>query len=62
MPHPVLAASLLGILLQDLNLFLLSDGARLAGAAVTAMQGVVLAVGIALVLLSRKGVKACWLA
>lgn len=59
---PVLAASLLGILLQDLSLFVLTDGARLGGPAVTVTQAVVLAVGIALVLLSRKGVKAGWLA
>jgi len=59
---PVLAASLLGILVQDLSLFVLTDGARLGGPAVIAMQGIVLAVGIALVLLSRKGVKAGWLA
>jgi hypothetical protein len=59
---PVLVASLLGILVQDLNLFVLTDGARLGGPAVVAMQGVVLVVGIALVLLSRKGVRAGWLA
>ncbi|KRG39686.1 hypothetical protein ARC78_14520 [Stenotrophomonas pictorum JCM 9942] len=59
---PVFVASLLGILLQDLNLFVLTDGARLGGPAVMAMQGVVLAVGIALVLLSQKGAKASWLA
>ena len=59
---PILAASLLGILVQDLSLFVLTDGARLGGPAVIAMQGIVLAVGIALVLLSRKGVKAGWLA
>lgn len=59
---PVLSASLLGIVLQDLNLFVLTDGARLGGPAVVGMQGVVLAVGMALMLLSRKGAKAGWLA
>ncbi|MBN8716735.1 MAG: hypothetical protein J0I72_02450 [Stenotrophomonas sp.] len=59
---PVLLASLLGILVQDINLFVLTDGARLGGSVVLSMQGVVLAVGIALVLLSRKGIKAGWLA
>ena len=59
---PLLAASLLGIVLQELNLFVLTDGARLGGPEVTALQGLVLAVGIALVLLSRNGVKAGWLA
>lgn len=57
-----LAASLIGILAQDLNLFVLTDGAQLGGPAVIATQGLVLAVGIALVLLSWKGVKAGWLA
>lgn len=59
---PLLVASLLGILAQDLNLFVLTDGARLGGHPVIGMQGIVLAVGIALAWLSRKGVKAGWLA
>lgn len=59
---PALLASLVGILVQDFNLFVLTNGAQLGGPVVLAMQGVVLAVGIALVYLSRKGVKAGWLA
>jgi hypothetical protein len=59
---PVLVASLLGILVQDLSLFVLTDGARLGGPAVLGMQTIVFFVGVALVLLSRKGVKAGWLA
>lgn len=59
---PVLLASLAGILVQDLNLFVLTDGARLGGPAVLGLQAIVLVVGFVLVLLSRKGVKAGWLA
>ncbi len=58
---PVLALSLLGILLQDISLFVLVDGASLGGPAVVAMQSVVLAIGIGLVWLSRKGIARGWL-
>lgn len=59
---PVLVLSLLGILVQDFGLFVLADGASLAGPVVVAMQVVVLAVGIGLVSLSRKGIARGWLA
>jgi hypothetical protein len=59
---PVLAASLLGIIVQDFNLFVLSSGAELAGSVVVITQALVLAVGIGLLLFSRRGVKAGWLA
>jgi hypothetical protein len=58
---PVFVLSLLGIVVQDLGLFLLADGARLAGAVAVMMQAVVLAVGIGLVMLSRKGISRGWL-
>lgn len=58
---PVLVLSLLGILVQDFGLFILADGATLAGPVVVAMQMVVLAVGIGLVWLSRNGVAHGWL-
>lgn len=57
----VLMLSLAGILLQDLAMFVLVDGARLAGPGVVAMQGVVLAIGIGLVLLSRRAMARGWL-
>lgn len=57
----VFALSLLGILIQDLGLFVLADGARLAGPVVVATQGAVLAIGIGLVLLARKGIARGWL-
>ena len=58
---PVFVLSLLGILVQDFGLFVLADGASLAGTVAVVMQAVVLAVGIALILLSRKGIARGWL-
>ena len=58
---PVFGLSLLGILVQDFGLFILADGASLAGTVAFAMQGVVLVVGVGLVLLSRKGISRGWL-
>jgi hypothetical protein len=58
---PVFVLSLLGILAQDFGLFVLADGASLAGPVAVVMQAVVLAVGISLVLLSRKGIARGWL-
>lgn len=58
----VLALSLLGIAVQDVALFVLVDGARLAGPVAVGMQTVVLVVGIALLLLARKARARGWLA
>lgn len=58
---PVFALSLLGILAQDFGLFVSANGASLAGPVAVVMQGIVLAVGIGLVLLSRKGIARGWL-
>lgn len=58
---PVFVLSLLGIIVQDMGLFVLADGLRLAGPVAVVMQAVVLAVGIGLVLLSRKGIACGWL-
>ena len=59
---PVFVLSLLGILVQDFGLFVLAEGASLAGPVAVVMQGIVLLVGIALVLLGRKGIARGWLA
>lgn len=59
---PLLVISLLGILVQDFGLFILVDGATLGGPAVVVMQGIVLAVGIGLVVLARRGIARGWLA
>lgn len=57
----VLALSLLGIVVQDFGLFVLADGATLAGPVAVVMQGVVLLIGIALLLLARKASARGWL-
>lgn len=59
---PVLILSLIGILVQDFGLFVVVDGATLAGPIAVVMQAIVLAIGIGLVLLSRKGIARGWLA
>ena len=59
---PVLALSLIGIVVQDFGLFVLVDGAALAGPVTVVMQAIVLAIGIALVWLARKGIARGWLA
>lgn len=58
---PVFVVSLLGIVVQDFGLFVLAHGARLAGPVAVVIQAVVLAIGIGLVLLSRKGIARGWL-
>lgn len=58
---PVFILSLIGILVQDYGLFVVVDGATLAGSAAVVMQAIVLAVGIGLVLLSSKGMARGWL-
>ncbi len=57
----LLGLSLIGIVVQDFGLFVLAGGASLAGPVAFVMQGIVLAVGIGLVLLSRKGIARGWL-
>ena len=58
---PVFVLSLLGILVQDFGLFVLADGASLAGTVAVVMQAIVLTIGIGLVLLSRNGIARGWL-
>ena len=57
----VLLLSLIGIIVQDFGLFILADGASLAGPVAVVMQAIVLIIGIALVALSRKGIARGWL-
>jgi hypothetical protein len=57
----VLIASLVGIIVQDINLFVLTDAAAQAGGAVYGLQGLVLVVGIALVMLGRRAVREGWI-
>lgn len=58
----LLVLSLIGIVVQDVGLLVLIDGATLAGPVAVVMQGIVLAVGIGLVVLSRKAIARGWIA
>mgnify|MGYP007042133639 CR=1 FL=1 len=58
---PLLVVSLLGVIAQDIGLFVLSDAAALAGNVVYVLQGLVLAIAIALVGLARRAGGAGWL-
>jgi hypothetical protein len=58
----LLLLSLLGIIAQDIAMFVLANGAALAGIGAVILQAVVLVVGVLLVLLGRKGVARAWLA
>lgn len=57
---PLLVASLVALVVQDFGLFVLSDTVQIAGPAVLVMQGLVLAVAVALVLLARRANAAGW--
>ena len=58
---PILVASLIGLLVQDYWMFVLIDGATLAGPIVVALQTAVLVIAIGLVFLSRKAISRGWL-
>lgn len=59
--QPLLILSLLGVLIQDLGIFVLSDAASQAGAVAMVLQGIVLVIAIALVLLARRAAARGWL-
>lgn len=58
---PLLVASLAGVVVQDLAIFVLSNAAVQGGAAVYVLQGLVLVVALALVQLARRASAAGWL-
>ncbi len=58
---PLFVISLIGIIVQDIGLFVLADAIKLAGPLVAVLQGVVLIVAIGLVVLSWKGIQRGWL-
>ena len=58
---PVLMASLAGVVVQDVGLFLVADAAALAGPTAMVLQGLVLAVAVGLVLLGRKAAERGWI-
>ena len=55
-------ASLVGIVLQDIGLFVIAAAVQSPGTAVVAMQAMVLLIAVALLLLTRKAVAQSWLA
>lgn len=57
----LLAASLAGVVVQDLAIFVLSGAGAQGGAAVYVLQGLVLAVAVALFQLARRASAAGWL-
>lgn len=57
---PLLVLSLLGVIVQDIALFVLVDGATLAGPVAAVLQAVVLVVAIGLVLLARTAIRRGW--
>lgn len=59
---PVLIASLVGVIVQDIELFIVTGGAADANAGVYVAQGVVLVVSIGLVMLARTARANGWIA
>lgn len=59
---PLLLASLAGLVVQNLGLFVISDAASLVGPEVFALQGMVMLIAIGLVLLARKAIARGWIA
>lgn len=58
---PVFIASLIGLLVQDYGMFVLVDGAALAGSTVVVLQALVMVIAVGLIFLSRKGISRGWL-
>ena len=58
---PVLVLSLLGVVVQDLGLFVLTDAGAQAGATVAVLQGLVFLVAVGLVLLARRARAEGWI-
>jgi hypothetical protein len=58
---PLLVASAAGVVVQDLAIFVLSNAAAMAGAAVYVLQGLVLVIAVALAQLARKAAAHGWL-
>lgn len=59
---PLLVVSLVGVILQNLWLFVLSGSASAAGLPAFILQGLVLVVSVALVFLARRAAASGWIA
>lgn len=60
--QPLLIASMLGVIVQDYGMFVLSGAAAEAGPAVIGLQALVLVVAVALVMMARKAIARGWIA
>jgi hypothetical protein len=58
---PLFIASLVGVIVQDFGLFVLTDAAAQAGAVAFVLQGLVLVIAIALILLTRSAIARGWI-
>lgn len=58
----VLVASLAGVIVQDVGLFVLTEAASLSGPSAFALQGLVLVVAVGLAFLGRKAGREGWIA
>jgi hypothetical protein len=59
--YPLLLASLAGVVVQDAALFGMTNVVAVAGATALVLQGLVLAIAIALVLMARRAIREGWL-
>jgi hypothetical protein len=59
---PLLYASLVGVVIQDVGIFLVAGAAKVANPVPFVLQGVVLVVAVGLVALSRRAAERSWLA
>lgn len=58
---PLFIASLIGLVVQNFGMFVLVDGAALAGSTAVVLQALVMVIAIGLIFLSRKGISRGWL-
>ena len=58
---PSLAASLVGVVVQDIGIFVVAGAASVAGPVPVVLQSVVFAIAVGLLLLARRAVARSWL-
>lgn len=58
---PALAASLVGVVVQDIGIFVVAGAASVAGPVPMVLQSVVFAIAVGLLLLARRAVARSWL-
>lgn len=58
---PLFVVSLVGIVVQDFGLFVVVDGAKLAGMTAVVLQGLVLLIAIGLIVLAHRSIARGWL-